>query len=272
MLPRVSTALCCAALLFCTYTLPAAATEPEEPLAAVPEIYVNEDRISDAAALYDGILYVNMTDVAAALRPESGSEWAVDRMRVYDEGLEFTAAPDDLYVIVNGRYLYVPSGVKMDDSGMILIPASTMALAMNAVLTRSEEDGSLSFTDSEIVFLEPADSFYDPAEVDLLARVIYNESGNQCLKGQIAVGNVLLNRVASPLFPATLAEVIAQPGQFPNSTGKTPDAESIIAAKLCLEGASVVPDAYWFNVAGLSSWASQNKTLITTIEDHSFFG
>lgn len=272
MFPRVLTVLCCAAFLFGTCTLPASAQEPEEPLTTDPEIYVNDICLPDAADTYDGVVYVNMTAVAAALRPESGSEWDVDRMRVYDEGLEFTAAPDDLYAVVNGRYLYVPNGVKMDDSGMILLPASTMALAMDAVLTPSEDGGSLSFTNAEISFLEPAETFYDPAAVDLLARVIYNESGNQCMEGRIAVGNVLLNRVESSLFPSTLAEVIAQPGQFPNSTGKAPDAESIIAAKLCLEGASIVPNAYWFNVVGLSSWASQNKTLIATIEDHSFFG
>lgn len=67
------------------------------------------------------------------------------------------------------------------------------------------------------------------------------------------MGNVLLNRVAHPSFPSTLYDVIYQPGQFyPEKTGcmeKTPNEGSVIAAKLCLEGAVVVPDAYWFNSA-----------------------
>src|SRR5699024_12370625 len=70
-----------------------------------------------------------------------------------------------------------------------------------------------------------------------ISRLIYAESGNQPLEGKIAVGNVVLNRVASPLFPNTVADVIYQPNQFsPAGSGhlsRTPNAESVVAAKLC---------------------------------------
>ncbi|HIT57211.1 MAG TPA: cell wall hydrolase, partial [Candidatus Galloscillospira stercoripullorum] len=63
-----------------------------------------------------------------------------------------------------------------------------------------------------------------------------------------------------------------QKNQFPGATNATPTSECIIAAKLALEGVNVVPNAYWFNRAGLNSWASKNKTLLTIIEDHAFYG
>ena len=113
---------------------------------------------------------------------------------------------------------------------------------------------------------------YDDTTLDLLARVITHESGNQPLTGKMAVGNVILNRVNSPSFGSTVYEVIYSPNQFPGATNATPNEESILAARLVLEGANVVPEALYFNGAGKSCWASRNKRLIRTIGGHSFYG
>ena len=53
-------------------------------------------------------------------------------------------------------------------------------------------------------------------EIDLLARLIYAESGSTWCsnKMQYYVGSVVLNRVASPYFPNTIEEVIYSPGQY----------------------------------------------------------
>lgn len=45
--------------------------------------------------------------------------------------------------------------------------------------------------------------------------MVYAESGNQSLDGKIAVANVVLNRVKSPIFPNTIEGVLAQKNQFP---------------------------------------------------------
>ena len=47
-----------------------------------------------------------------------------------------------------------------------------------------------------------------------LSRVIYAESGNQPLDGKIAVGNVIMNRVKSLIFPTQWRGVLAQKNQF----------------------------------------------------------
>jgi len=110
-----------------------------------------------------------------------------------------------------------------------------------------------------------------------LSRIIYAESGNQSLDGKIAVGNVVLNRVASPRFPNTVYEVIFQRNQFtPAMTGsinRTPSAESVIAAKLCLDGANTAGDALYFVNPNMSpySWASRNRPYVATIGAHAFF-
>ena len=55
---------------------------------------------------------------------------------------------------------------------------------------------------------------YSSTDVDLLARIISAESRGESYLGQVAVGAVILNRIASPSFPNTLAGVIYQPGAF----------------------------------------------------------
>ncbi len=51
-------------------------------------------------------------------------------------------------------------------------------------------------------------------ERELLARVVYAESNTEPLEGQIAVAQVVLNRVRSESFPDTVSEVIYQERQF----------------------------------------------------------
>lgn len=55
---------------------------------------------------------------------------------------------------------------------------------------------------------------YSSSDINLLARIISAESRGEPYVGQVAVGAVILNRVAHPSFPNTLAGVVYQPGAF----------------------------------------------------------
>ena len=52
------------------------------------------------------------------------------------------------------------------------------------------------------------------ADIDLLARIVYHEAGNQDEHGKRLVAAVVLNRMNDPRFPDTIPEVIYQRGQF----------------------------------------------------------
>lgn len=52
------------------------------------------------------------------------------------------------------------------------------------------------------------------AEMDMIAKIVESEDGNQDLIGRRLVAAVVMNRVDDPRFPGTVAEVICQPGQF----------------------------------------------------------
>ena len=125
--------------------------------------------------------------------------------------------------------------------------------------------------------IAPDSEAYQEDVLYWLSHIINAESGNQPLTGKIAVGNVVLNRVASPRFPDTVYEVIFQKGQFsPVANGSinlTPNAESVIAAKLCLDGANTVGNAIYFLNPRVSpnSWAARNRTHVATIGAHAFY-
>jgi hypothetical protein len=75
-------------------------------------------------------------------------------------------------------------------------------------------------------------------ELYLLARLIHAEAGSAWLpeKWRMAVGEVALNRVASPEFPDTLAEVIEQPGQYYGRGNRY--FEKLVPSRECAEAAA----------------------------------
>ncbi len=215
-----------------------------------------------------GTTYVSLYGVTMALRPDAMITWEDGQLVARAEGLTLSARIGTNYLVANGRYLYITGGVRADENGDTLVPTRTLATALGVTVAWT---GSVEFTGGESPILS-GDQFYNATELDLLARVISHESGNQPLAGKIAVGNVILNRVAHRSFPKSISDVIYERNQFPGATNASPNAESVIAAKLCLDGAVTVPGALYFNGAGKSCWASRNKTHLATIGGHAFYG
>ena len=84
-------------------------------------------------------------------------------------------------------------------------------------------------------------------ELYLLSKIIYAEAGSVWLPmdWKMAVGEVVLNRIASPEFPDTMREVLEQPGQYYGKNSSyfkklKPSAECVEAALHLLEGARVL--------------------------------
>ena len=219
----------------------------------------------------DGVTYASLRSLCEVLTPGAQVSWNGSSATVYKEGvLSLTAVPGQDYIIANGRYL--PTEGIVAKNGSVLIPLNTIVKATDASCVWIS--GKLALTTGSGGILS-ADQFYNADDLYWLSRIIYAESGNQPLSGKIAVGNVVLNRVKSPRFPNTIHSVIFQRNQFsPAKSGtvnRTPNAESVMAAKLCLDGAVELDSVLWFNRAGLNSWASRNRTYVATIAQHSFY-
>lgn len=121
---------------------------------------------------------------------------------------------------------------------------------------------------------------YDAGELYWLSRIICAESGAESMTGQIAVGNVILNRVRSSSFPNTVEGVIfdrKDAVQFePVSNGRVylpPTSQSVEAAKRALDGENVVGSALYFYAPALSqgTWINANRPYQQTIGCHRFY-
>ena len=118
------------------------------------------------------------------------------------------------------------------------------------------------------------ESDYDE-DLYLLASIIHGEARGEPYEGQVAVGAVVLNRVASPDFPNTIAEVIFQPGAFDAVEDQqfylTPNETALNAARDALNGWDPTNGAlyYWNPVTATSRWI-WSVPITTTIGRHVF--
>lgn len=91
----------------------------------------------------------------------------------------------------------------------------------------------------------PSVSFTEDAATVRLARVLYALAGSDTYEAKLAIGTVVMNRMASPWFPDTLEGVLQGQQQFP--CGKKYDAESLEAAHDILAGKRTLPaDALYY--------------------------
>ena len=109
----------------------------------------------------------------------------------------------------------------------------------------------------------------------LLAKCIHAEARGESYIGQVAVGAVILNRVASPDFPDTIYGVIYQPWAFTavhdGQINLEPEASAYQAATDALCGWDpTYGSLYYYNpVTATSSWVFNRQT-VTVIGKHVF--
>lgn len=110
---------------------------------------------------------------------------------------------------------------------------------------------------------------YSNSDVYLLARLIHAEARGESYTGQVAVGAVVLNRVASPSFPNTISGVIYQRHAFTAvSDGQmnlTPNTTAINAAKDAMNGWDPSYNSlYYYNPEiATNKWILTRKVVVT---------
>ncbi len=116
-------------------------------------------------------------------------------------------------------------------------------------------------------------------ELMLLARLIHAEARGESFTGQVAVGAVILNRVASPGFPKTIREVIFQKDsnvfQFSpvedGSIDLEPDETAINAALEALAGRDPTNGAlFFYNPRTATDRWIRTLPVVTRIGNHVF--
>lgn len=232
---------------------------------------------SEAAArvVGGGTTYVSLRTVAGLLAPDAQVTWEQGAAWVRGEGVTLSARPGDQWLTVNDRALYIPHGVLLE-GGRTLVPVRVLAEALGATVDWSRERG-VTLTPGSGRAAAPA---YTAEELYWMSRIISAESRGEPLLGKIAVGTVVLNRVASGEFPGSIYDVIFDRKwgvQFqPVANGTIYDApteESVLAAKLVLEGARAAGDSLYFLAPDLTNnhWIMHNREFVVTIGCHWFY-
>ena len=180
-----------------------------------------------------------------------------------------TANPSRNTVTVNGRTY---SGKVFVERGRTYIPLRTLATALGGSVAWDPQLGGAAVTSPG------AD--HNAMDLYWLSRIISAESQGEPLEGQIAVGNVVVNRVESDQFPDSIAGVVFDQKyavQFePVENGTVysdPYHLSLEAAGRVLDGETTVDGALYFYAPDLSpgTWINANRTYLTTIGCHRFY-
>ena len=205
---------------------------------------------------------------------------ATEQVVITGTNLSMTVKVGDPYITVNERIFYTGKKV-ISLGGWIFVPLTSMCKAMNAKVTIRSGYYDAFITSGDPAKVLWASEYYNSDDLYWLSRIISAEAKGEPFAGQIAVGNVVLNRVRSSQYPNTVKGVIFDTKygtQFsPVASGtiyQAPTASAIRAAKICLEGYSLSTQMiYFYNPRiATSSWIGRTRPYIMTIGNHKFYG
>ena len=135
-------------------------------------------------------------------------------------------------------------------AGAAYSPDTDYMAAMCAAVTAGDYAAGAAAAEARAEKLAALGLDYAPVDFEelwLLSKIIYAEAGSNWLDmdWKMAVGEVVLNRMASPEFPNSMREVLEQPGQYYGKGSRyfeslRPSAESVAAARRLLEGERVL--------------------------------
>ena len=183
-----------------------------------------------------------------------------------------------LYISANDRYFFTVERI-LNVSGRLYVPVRAIAEAFSASVSWNADSRTVAVKSSAKTLVSGS-KFYNSDDVYWLSRIISAEAAGESLQGKIAVGSVVLNRMESRDYPNTIYGVIFDRKggtQFtPVASGtiyKTPTQESIIAAKICLEGYNIDEAILFFMNPRIatSNWISKNRPYAFTIGNHAFY-
>ena len=248
--------------------------------AADVNITLNSRAVLDGeAAIIDSVTYVPLRSFSELCGANSVS-WDASTRTATVKKYNLVAKISDRknYIEANGRYIYLTAPVKNIDD-RLFVPIRPISLIFSLDVDWNSNSRTVVLKNTTKVF-KSAKEVYNENDLYWLARIINAEAGGESLIGKIAVGNVVINRKNSRSFPNSIYGVIFDRKygtQFsPVAIGtiyKTPNAESIIAAKICLEGYTVSDEILYFMNPRLatSNWISKNRPFAFRIGNHNFY-
>ena len=232
------------------------------------------------------VSYLNGGVTAVPLRAllETAGGWTVrwdggaGEARADSRDVSLTVRPGKAALTVNGA-VQTSAAPAYVDGGCTYVPLRSLCQALGWQVTWDESLGGAAVATGDAGTQDSG--AWTEEDLYWLSRVISAESRGESFEGQLAVGHVVLNRVASREFPDTIQGVVFDQKdgvQFePVRNGtiyQEPTAQAVAAAKMVLGGArSVIGSCLYFYAPALSQgkWINANRTYYTTIGCHRFY-
>ena len=237
-------------------------------------VTVDGEELPGEAFVQDGCTYVPLVQLLEAM---GGWETAWDqeaRAAVSQTGLFALTVPAEGQQLLADGYAFDAGASSLMCFDRTYVPLRPVANLLGAHVEFVDWDTPVAVRTSG------GEADYTEEDLYWLSRIISAESRGESLLGQLAVGNVVLNRVASSQYPDTIKEVVFDDKdaiQFePVANGTVygePTEQSVLAARLVLNGTSVVDDCMFFFNPSLSEgrWIVENCTYYRTIGCHQFY-
>lgn len=244
-------------------------------------VYIDGSRMTKGTAyLIDGITYIPLRAFCDSVYEDMDISWNAALRTAYAEGngISIKAEQGSYYISANERCFFTVGRI-LNIEGRIYVPIRPMAKAFCLDLLWNAQSRSVHLTRTG-KRLAAAGEVYGSDDLYWLSRIINAEAGSEPFLGKIAVGNVVLNRVESSLYPNSVKSVVFDRKngiQFsPTIYGtiyNSPNRDSIVAAMICLEGYSLSEDVLFFLNPRLatSNWITRNCRYEFTIGNHSFY-
>lgn len=242
------------------------------------KLYLGNSYINESAYLINDTTYIPLRAVSTLAGASVAFDDKTRTAYITKSGLSMSVSDGSYIVYANERPLLSSTPATILSDGKMYVPVRSIAKALSLKVEWYENRVvKLSGT---VTPLAHADKVYSQDNLYWLSRIISAESQGEPLLGQIAVGNVVLNRVRHKDYPNTVYGVIFDKKygvQFSpiinGSIYRVPTYSSVVAAKICLEGISVSERILFFMEPSksTSSWIYNNRPYAFTVANHYFF-
>jgi N-acetylmuramoyl-L-alanine amidase len=157
------------------------------------------------------------------------------------------------------------------------LTAVDLAIAMQADAGHAANDGILGDAADDSA---DADSAAIDPELECMAKVVLHEAGGESRQGQLAVAQLMMNRVESGRFADTVCGVANQPGQFFRTATYNPDRSgaqwksAVAVSRAARRGATaeVVPGALFFRASySAATRFFRGRQQIASLGGHVFY-
>ncbi len=232
--------------------------------------------------MISGTTYVPVRFISGALGAERVSWNEGERTAVIEFGGRTLALPTgENHAYLDGRYMNMNGGAILYRD-RTFVPVRFIAETMGADVLWKGDCFTVAITRQGINVPDSLvwERGFDDIDLYWMARVIEAEASGESFEGKLAVGAVVINRVASSEYPNTVYGVIfdrmhgVQFEPVINGTiHNNPSYDSLVAAKRSLMGENNIGKClYFFNPRiAESTWIARNRVYSLSIGNHDFY-